>query len=1003
MRASARTAVLIVCLLLAAQSSHAVTAPYYWIGGDGIWANPNAWSRTMFGPSCGQVPPASTDSIFTVVTIAGGVQRPVTCRLEDYSTPALSSVEIEGDIEGLGRLYLMGDPADTLLTRSMTVGAYGQVWQTTGTVKLTLDNVNSFALDITGRYDLAGGYVEFGGGKLYLRPGGVFNQTGGTTNPAWVDIRGTYTLGYGSLLADYIEIYGQFSVGGGNVWADEIVTHGWLQPVSISFSGGAVTTKVLDVGPGDDCSITLNMTGGVVTCTGDATRSLRLAGWNSSQTTFNMGGGELRLQQDAQIGSGSNSTVSINHTSGLVDASGYTITIDGTGQTDVTYAHSGGTIRAGEILLKGGAKYESLGGYLDASVFNQDGGRINGQFVSRGTFNYKGGHFSGQLINLGAANLSADFTAPMGITSTGVINVSAGEALTVMGAGFICDGQLNLAGNLNTPSLSLGVWGSAAVVQSTPLAYAGSMTLPVTSGNTASYEMLYGLLTVESLTVNANGLLDAASGWVVANASITQNGGQISGTVENVGTFTYAGGVFDGKLFNRGVVVFQDDFAAGQGLDNRHGNLQIPSIRTVVLSGDGLINSGTMHVHGNLLGSQYTIGEAAPGRLSQYESANYSTVTFTYGYVGNGNSGTVEHLGGSASFGAMFPFPPRGGLVIGNHATGQYDLSGGSVWALSETIGANAPGSFTQYGGDHSVMYTLTVGAAAGGLFEMEGGSFAARTVVVGAYAGGAGFLSIGGEADFQASYLYLGGDDPTPGECTFSIGEGQPRVTVDTGLFIGPTARIEAVSGSVIHMQSGSVFNTSTSPSLLDPLVGETRRGTSNIKLVFDGRSTAASTIEVATRTLTKLPPDFILGGLQIGGDQPAHLKLVDAFDNHPASPGSEMLYVNQLTITDGSLLDMGGLGLAFRLGGVYKSLRPGDANIDSYVNDDDLSLLLANWGSSTAGWTRGNFNAAGNVNDDDLSLLLANWTGGGSTVPEPATCLMLLAAAAGILRRRR
>ena len=53
------------------------------------------------------------------------------------------------------------------------------------------------------------------------------------------------------------------------------------------------------------------------------------------------------------------------------------------------------------------------------------------------------------------------------------------------------------------------------------------------------------------------------------------------------------------------------------------------------------------------------------------------------------------------------------------------------------------------------------------------------------------------------------------------------------------------------------------------------------------------------------------------------------------------------------------------------------GDADRDEDVDDDDLSLLLANWGSQTASWGEGEFSGTPPVNDDDLSLLLANWTG--------------------------
>ena len=90
---------------------------------------------------------------------------------------------------------------------------------------------------------------------------------------------------------------------------------------------------------------------------------------------------------------------------------------------------------------------------------------------------------------------------------------------------------------------------------------------------------------------------------------------------------------------------------------------------------------------------------------------------------------------------------------------------------------------------------------------------------------------------------------------------------------------------------------------------------------------------------------------------------------------------------------------------GGEYQppDCNPGDADDDGDVDDDDLSLLLANWGSETATCAQGEFSETPPVNDDDLSLLLANWTGAlPAAVPEPAT-LVLLIPAAVLIRRGR
>ena len=77
------------------------------------------------------------------------------------------------------------------------------------------------------------------------------------------------------------------------------------------------------------------------------------------------------------------------------------------------------------------------------------------------------------------------------------------------------------------------------------------------------------------------------------------------------------------------------------------------------------------------------------------------------------------------------------------------------------------------------------------------------------------------------------------------------------------------------------------------------------------------------------------------------------------------------------------------------------GDADGDGDIDDNDLSLLLANWGHDTD-WGHGEFTGVAPVNDDDLSLLLANWTGS-TAVPEPATLSVLAIAGSVLLRHKR
>jgi len=84
------------------------------------------------------------------------------------------------------------------------------------------------------------------------------------------------------------------------------------------------------------------------------------------------------------------------------------------------------------------------------------------------------------------------------------------------------------------------------------------------------------------------------------------------------------------------------------------------------------------------------------------------------------------------------------------------------------------------------------------------------------------------------------------------------------------------------------------------------------------------------------------------------------------------------------------------------------GDANADGVVDDNDLSLLLANWtgvGGEGKTWGQGDFDGNGAVSDTDLSLLLANWTGSPDSIeiPEPAALSVLAVGGLALRRRRR
>ena len=71
-----------------------------------------------------------------------------------------------------------------------------------------------------------------------------------------------------------------------------------------------------------------------------------------------------------------------------------------------------------------------------------------------------------------------------------------------------------------------------------------------------------------------------------------------------------------------------------------------------------------------------------------------------------------------------------------------------------------------------------------------------------------------------------------------------------------------------------------------------------------------------------------------------------------------------------------------------------PGDANYDGTVDDEDATILAANWHTpSGATWAMGDFNGDERVDEKDATLLAANWTVAASaSAPEPSVPAMLV-----------
>ncbi|HEY9073496.1 MAG TPA: hypothetical protein VIN67_05120, partial [Desulfobaccales bacterium] len=118
-----------------------------------------------------------------------------------------------------------------------------------------------------------------------------------------------------------------------------------------------------------------------------------------------------------------------------------------------------------------------------------------------------------------------------------------------------------------------------------------------------TYNLRGGSLTAGTVNLDAGGTFNQTGGSLYAT-TFNQQGGTVTGSLENRGTFNYSSGLFDGRLLNYGVVNFNTDFTAADGLANFSSTgLVVDPGRTVTLNGQGLDNQGKLVVNGILTGS----------------------------------------------------------------------------------------------------------------------------------------------------------------------------------------------------------------------------------------------------------------------------------------------------------------------------------------------------------------------------------------------------------------
>ena len=388
---------------------------------------------------------------------------------------------------------------------------------------------------------------------------GVFNQTGGSTTIEQTSFvsglylgyypgsSGTYNLSGGSLLAPAETIgvlvggVGVFNQSGGINTVTDSLTLGYRNGSNGTYnlSGGSLVSDFESVG--FQGLGTFNQSGGSNSVTGDVV----LGDWTTGNGTYNLSGGSLSTANTV-VGNWGEGTFFQTGGSHTVSQ---TLTLAAIAGSSGIYDLQGGSLTAGTVNLNPGGTFNQTGGNLNAAIFNQQGGTVEGALENRGTFNYTSGAFSGRLLNYGAVNFNADFTAANGLANYAAIGIDAGRTVTLNGQGLDNQGSLMVNGTLI---------GGGTLLNDTTGFLGGTGTLQgvFTNQGTVNPGNAVGTLNVEgSYTQTASGILQVEIASATSYDQLRVTGGP--GTVSLNGALIpmllngyrpHAGQIFEGVV-----------------------------------------------------------------------------------------------------------------------------------------------------------------------------------------------------------------------------------------------------------------------------------------------------------------------------------------------------------------------------------------------------------------------------------------------------------------------
>ncbi len=875
-----------------------------------------------------------------------------------------------------------------------------------------------------------GTFTQTGGTNTITEAGGEFGELdlgfyGGT---------GTYTLSGGSLLAS-----GGVTVGGQSA---DIASTGVATPVG---------TGILIVSNGASMTV-----GGTLTVFNTPSSSINLASggiinasqldFNGLPSLFNWTNGTLNITSNVTWDSGAaNTTTSDAFLSSLTLGTGQTLmvtgneTLAGAGPFTLTLNNGATHYVTGSVTLNpGGVLTQNAGSTLYFSTFTQAGGTINGNFQNQGVFNYQNGLFNARLINQGSVNLGPSFVAANGIQNNDYISLSAGEVITVNGAGLDNLGSLylsaaTLAGSVVTNDFGGTMEGygtvSAPFTNDGMLVLAGVMSFTNATAAT-NIGTITGTGTITGNFSNAGGTINAAPGDLLAISSPWTNAGLVNmqgssavlggGAITNTGTIAGAGDITASIANSTGTISASGGqlILSAAGITNTTGGqIQVASGASILLvqglatnagiislvggtfdndghamnntgqiTGYGILRTGGLTNNGSitLTGGTSTVNGNITNGFTQAINIKYNPAIFTGNIT---NNGTIIVTGTTVTFGGSY----TGNAYISDPST--------NIFQANVTI---VPGG--------------TMTGAAGDQYDMFGGMFTNQGTF-----NNAGILQSSDASTNSGSFTQSGAQSWAPGT-TFTNTAGTATFASDAGAG-GANLSITATGGLVTfsstqHLSAVTIGNggkakiTGTGLVLVTGALTPSGSGqldmTDNDAIVHNG-SLSAITSEIAA-------------GYNFG-----HWNGSGGITSSTAAGTTNTALGIELNSNDsgGTLVNTFAGQVVTSSDVLIKYTYFGDANLDGVVNGSDYTLIDNGFNNTLTGWHNGDFNYDGVVNGDDYTLIdnafntqgaslaadpeemvaadTAQIAQSAPSVPEPASGVIAMAGAVALLRRAR